>query len=71
MVTGLSILTKIGNESVKIRLCCIKTSAIIISYVRAIAGLITEKYTVPKDYTKNGIPEDADSGLKEILKELQ
>lgn len=42
-----------------------------ISYVRVISGLITEKYTVPKDYTKNGIPEDADSGLKEILEELQ
>ncbi|MDH6308516.1 hypothetical protein M2451_000827 [Dysgonomonas sp. PFB1-18] len=42
-----------------------------ITYVRIINGLLIEEYTVPADYTRNGIPEDADSGLKKILEELQ
>lgn len=41
-----------------------------IAYIRIIGGLITEKYTVSKDYMKNGIPNDADEGLKKILGEL-
>ncbi|NDV67365.1 hypothetical protein [Dysgonomonas sp. 25] len=42
-----------------------------ITYMKIIAGLIVEEYTVSADYLRNGIPEDAESGLKKMLEELQ
>lgn len=42
-----------------------------ISYIRVLCGLIIEKYTVPADYIKNGIPEDIDPDLKKIFEELE
>lgn len=42
-----------------------------ITYLRIESGLILEEYTVSADYLKKGIPEDANSGLKKILEELE
>ncbi len=41
-----------------------------ISYLRINDGIVTEKYTVPKDFTKKGIPEDIQPELRKILEEL-
>lgn len=42
-----------------------------ITYMRVLNGVIIEEYTIPADYTKNGIPDDINPDLKVILDQLQ